>query len=103
MKVYKVSKVLLTTILTTTILTACSNAPVQNKRLNTVEYLVIGAERALSSKSVPNPVQYAKGNLDTAGAYLLTLRDNKKILSEIQLKKYNSLTQRVTILLKQLQ
>jgi len=56
----------------------------------------------LSRNSGPNSKQYAKQNLDTAGAYLLTLRDNKKVLSDTQLKRYNSLSQRVSTLRKQL-
>ena len=95
-----VSKIILATTLST-LLVACSNAPVQTKRLNTVEDLVIGAERVLSNNTNPNAKQYAKQNLDTAGAYLLTLRDNKKILSDNQLKRYNALNQRISVLQKQ--
>ena len=97
-----VSKILLTTALTTTLLVGCSNAPVQTDRLNTVEDLLFDAENVLSRNTGPNPKQYAKENLDTAGAYLLTLRDNKKLLSKIQMKRYNSLTQRVSTLRKKL-
>ncbi|MEB8433702.1 hypothetical protein OO007_15795 [Cocleimonas sp. KMM 6892] len=95
-----VSKIFLAMTLST-LLVACSNAPVQTKRLNTVEDLVVGAERVLSNNTNPNAKQYAKQNLDTAGAYLLTLRDNKKILSDDQLKRYNALTQRISVLQKQ--
>jgi hypothetical protein len=94
------SKIFLATTLST-LLVACSNAPVQTKRLNTVEDLVVGAERVLSNNTNPNAKQYAKQNLDTAGAYLLTLRDNKNILSDNQLKRYNALTQRISVLQKQ--
>ena len=97
-----VSKILLTTLLTTTVITGCSTAPVQTDRLNTVEDLLLDAERVLSNKSVSNPNQYAKENLGSASAYLLTLRDNKKVLSDSQLKRYNSLTKRVSALQKQL-
>ncbi|WP_299879591.1 hypothetical protein [uncultured Cocleimonas sp.] len=97
-----VSKILFTTVLTTTLLVGCSNAPVQTSRLNSVEDLILDAERVLSNNAGPNPIQYAKQNLDTAGAYLLTLRDNKKVLSDIQLKRYNSLTQRISTLRKQI-
>jgi len=100
--VITVSKILFTTVLTTTLLVGCSNAPVQTNRLNTVEDLLLDAERMLSRNSGPNSKQYAKQNLDTAGAYLLTLRDNKKVLSDTQLKRYNSLSQRVSTLRKQL-
>ena len=97
-----VSKILLSTVISTSFLTGCSNAPVQTGRLNTVENLLYDAERVLKLNSVSNPKQYAKENLDTASAYLLTLRDNKKVLSDSQLKKYNTLSQRVLSLQKQL-
>lgn len=97
-----VSKILLTSVLTTALLSGCSNAPVQNNRMNTVENLLLDAKRALSQSSDTNSKRYAKDNLDTASAYLLTLRDNKRGFSDIQLKRYNSLNQRVSKLQKQL-
>ena len=95
-------KLLLTTVISTTFLTGCSTAPVQNDRLNTVENLLRDSERVLSQNSVSNPKQYAKENLDTASAYLLTLKDNKRRFSDIQLKRYNSLSERVSTLQKKL-
>ena len=97
-----VSKILLSTVLTTTLITGCSNAPVQNNRLNTVENLLQDAERMLSQNTASNSQLYAKENVDTASAYLLTLKDNKRVLSDSQLKKYNTLSQRASSLQKQL-
>ncbi len=94
------AKILISSIITAVLLTGCSTAPVQGDRLNTAEELLIDVENILARSSEPNAKLYAKEQLGSANAYLLTLKDNKKVLTKTQLQRYNALLQRASSLQK---
>ena len=83
-------------------LSACSTANVQTDRLKAAESYIAQAEQAVSSPSKRTTKFIAENNLGTAKAYLETLRDNKKFLTDAELKTYHALKQRANMLSKRL-
>ena len=83
-------------------LTACSSTALQSKRLNTAEDFIIQAEQALSRSPSNTQIRIADENLGTAHAYLATIYDQRKFLSKHELKRYQTLKQRVDGLYKRI-
>lgn len=63
--------------------------------MNTAEDHIIEAERALSGAYGGVDKPYANANVGTASAYLATVYDNRKFLTDNEQKRYQALTQRV--------
>jgi hypothetical protein len=76
------------------LLSACSSIPLQTKRMDLAEDLIVEAEQALASKPKNPPVRFAIENIGTANAYLATVNDNKKFLTGYELKRYELLKHR---------
>lgn len=83
-------------------LMACSSIPLQSKRLDSAEDHIIQAEQALAGSSSNVQIRIADENLGTASAYLDTLKDQKKFMTEPETQRYQSLKQRAEMLLKQI-
>jgi hypothetical protein len=76
-------------------LTSCSSTPLQSKRLEAAEAHIMQAEQALANSSDDDSeVRVADENLGTATAYLATINDQKKYLSENEMKQFQALKQR---------
>ena len=76
-------------------LTSCSSTPLQSKRLEAAETHIMQAEQALANSSDDDiEVRVADENLGTATAYLATINDQKKYLSENEMKQFQALKQR---------
>ena len=80
-------------------ITGCATSNLQGSRLDAAEEHLIQAERASAS----NKVTLADNNLGVATAYLATLKDNKKRLTESQKKRYQTLLQREKNLARKIQ
>ncbi len=81
-------------------LSGCSSTSLQSKRLDTAESFIVEAEHILDSPPHRDRITAINENLGTANAYLLTLKDNKKYLSENEKKRYPSIKQRADQLKK---
>ncbi len=81
---------------------ACSTSSLQSNRLDTAEEHILQAEQALANSSGSLGIRIADENLGTANAYLATLHDHKKYLTENELKRYQALKQRTDGLLKRI-
>lgn len=77
-------------------LTACSTKFVQSDRLKSAESYLVRAEQAISSSPNGMTKISADADLGTAKAYLETLRDNKKFLTDDEKSKYQALKQRAS-------
>ncbi len=83
-------------------ISACSTANLQTDRLNSVEDYLQQVEVLLSSSQNSQSIYIADEKLGTAKAYLETLRDNRKFLTENELRRYNALKQRANSLARQI-
>jgi hypothetical protein len=84
-------------------LSACSSSSsLQSNRLDTAEEHILEAEQALANSAGSAGIKIADDNLGTANAYLATLNDHKKYLTENELKRYQALKQRSDGLLKRI-
>jgi hypothetical protein len=75
----------------TLLLTACTGASLQSSRLDKAESFMIQAEQAISM----NNMRVAQENIGTSNAYILTLKDNFKFLSDEEKSRYNNLKARI--------
>ena len=84
-------------------LSSCSSTPLQSIRLEAAEIHIMQAEQALANSSGnETEIRIADENLGTATAYLATLNDQKKYLSENEMKQYQALKQRAENLSKRI-
>jgi len=82
--------------------TACSQDTLQTDRLNLAENYIGKAEQIVTRSVGEKDNILAEESLGTAKAYLETLRDNKKFLTEQEEKRRLELKQRADQLLKRI-
>jgi len=95
-------KLSLISFLVLNLLSACSTASIQTQRLNTAESYIQQTEQLLVGSLDDDLIRAAQQDLDTANAYLATLKDYRKLMTDDEMKRYKALKQRSDEIMKRI-
>ena len=85
------------------LLAGCSSTTLHTKRLNIAEDQINYAEQVLSQSPSSEQIKMVSDELGTATAYLATVEDFKKFLSNEELRRHKALLHRANTLLGRIQ